>query len=215
MTPQAVCFDLDDTLYDYHEYAEAGLRAAANVLEARTGESVFEELRTMYFDDDVTSGTFDRVVAQYGLPSTLVEPLVRAYHCATTPLAPYDDTEAILTGLSSDHRLGLITDGRGGHAKLQRLGIGRYFDSVLVTPTIGLSKHDPTVFEQTLADLSVPSRAAVYVGDDPRVDFSVPNDLDMDTVRLRRGRYTHLDPAGDAATPDHEIDALGDLLQVL
>lgn len=215
MTAQAVCFDLDDTLYDYHEYAEAGLRAAAEVLEARTGESRFEELRAMYFDDGVTSGTFDRLLEQYDLPLALVETLVAAYHGATTPLAPYDGTEAVLARLSPDHRLGLITDGRGGHAKLQRLGIRRYFDSVLVTPTIGLSKHDPAVFEQTLADLSVPPTAAVYVGDDPRVDFSVPNELDMDTVRLRRGRYTHLDPVGDAATPDHEIDALGDLLQVL
>lgn len=144
MTAQAICFDLDDTLYDYHEYAEAGLRGAAEVLEARTGEAHFEELRALYFDAGVTSGTFDRVLEEYNLPTSLVETLVAAYHGATTPLAPYDGTETVLATLSPDHRLGLITDGRGGHAKLQRLGIRRYFDSILVTPTIGKSKHDPT-----------------------------------------------------------------------
>jgi len=210
-----VCFDLDDTLYDYHRYAKTGLDAAADVLEARTGESHREELHELYFGDDRTEGTFDVLVDRHDLPSTLVDDLVEAYHSATGPLDPYPETESILSGLGERHRLGLITDGRGGHAKLRRLGIESLFDSVLVTPTIRRSKHDPTVFERVLGELSTDPERAVYIGDDPRVDFAVPNDLGMATVRLRRGRYTDIDPVSDDAMPDHEISQLDELPGVL
>lgn len=211
MTIRAVCFDLDDTLYDYEAYAEAGLRNAADLLEARTGERVHEELHALYFEAGVTDGTFDRLLDRHDLPADLAADLVEAYHSATEPLAPYDDAAEVLPVLASTHRLGLITDGRGGHAKLHRLGIGDYFEAVLVTPTIGRSKRDAAVFERVLAALSVAPSAAAYVGDDPRVDFRVPNELGMETVRLRRGRYVDLEPTEEAAAPDHDIDGLDGL----
>jgi putative hydrolase of the HAD superfamily len=140
---------------------------------------------------------------------------VAAYHSSTEPLSPYDDANEVLSVLAADYRLGLITDGREGEAKLDRLDIRDYFDAVLVTPTVGRSKHHPEVFDRVLSTLSVPPSDAVYVGDDPRVDFRVPNDMGMRTVRLRRGRYTDLDPADDAAAPDREVEGLIGLLRYL
>lgn len=208
MSIQAVCFDLDDTLFDYHEYAEAGLRSAADLLEARTGECFHEELLALYFDEDVTEGTFDRLLDRHDLPSHLLEDLVEAYHDAAGSLSAYPETESVLSELTAEYRLGLVTDGRGGHAKLDRLGIREYFDAVVVTPTIGRTKHDAMVFERVLSDLDVPPADAVYVGDDPRVDFRVPNDLGMTTVRIRRGRFVDLEPVDAVAAPDHEITRL-------
>lgn len=208
---ESICFDLDDTLYAYRRYARAGLAAAADRLEAATGERYLAELREIYFDEERTEGTFDLLVEREGLDPALIDELVEAFHDATTPLTPYPETEAVLARLTGAYALGLITDGRGGREKLRRLGIRDQFDSVLVTPAVGSSKHDPTVFERVLSDLSVEPERAVYVGDDPRVDFAAPNELGMTTVRLRRGRYRGLDPATDAATPDHEIRDLEEL----
>jgi putative hydrolase of the HAD superfamily len=211
MNDRAVCFDLDDTLYDYREYAAAGLRAAADLLESRTGERVHDELHRLYFDEGVTENTFDVLLERRGLPEALLDDLVAAYHGATEPLTPYPATQSVLSSLGSDNRLGLITDGRRGRAKLRRLGVHDHFDTVVVTPTLCRSKRDAEVFERALSDLAVPPTAAVYVGDDPRVDFRRPNELGMTTVRLRRGRYVDLDPDGEASAPDHEIDDLADL----
>jgi putative hydrolase of the HAD superfamily len=215
MTVEAVCFDLDDTLYDYHQYARMGLRSAANHLEERTGQQFHGELLDLYFDDEVTEGTFDVLVDRHDLPDDLVDELVEAYHDATGTLSPYDHTYRLLSQLREEYDLGLITDGREGHAKLRRLGVQDYFDAVLVTPQIGRSKHDPSVFERVLAQLSVPPWAAVYVGDDPRVDFRVPNELHMGTVRLRKGRYAEMEPESEQAAADHEITRLTDLPAVL
>lgn len=212
---ESVCFDLDDTLYAYQRYARAGLEAAADWLEAQTGERYHEELLEIYFEEGRTEGSFDLLVERNDVSPEVVDELVESFHSATDPLTPYPETEAILERLAEEYALALITDGRGGHQKLQRLGIRDRFDTVLVTPTIGSSKHDPTVFERVLSALSVDPEFAVYVGDDPRVDFTAPNELGMATVRLRRGRYRRLEPLTDAATPDHEIQHLDELPSVV
>lgn len=211
----AVCFDLDDTLFDYHEYARAGLDAAADQLEALTGNRYHEELASLYFEEGVTDGTLDVLLDRHNLPAALSEQLIEAFHAASTQLTPYDSTVPVLTELAGTYRLGLLTDGRGGHAKLRRLGIQEFFDAVVVTPTIDSSKRVPAVFERILDDLSVAPESAMYVGDDPRFDFEVPNDLGMTTVRLIRGRYTDLEPATESAIPDHEITDLDELLAVI
>lgn len=211
MSIQTVCFDLDDTLYSYEEYAREGLHSAATLLEDVTGDSYYDELHELYFDENLTEGTFDRLVEKEDIADELVPDLVSAFHSSTAPLPPYPETEQVLFSLSSSHKLGLITDGREGKAKLDRLGIGDYFDSVLVTPTIDCSKEERIVFDRVLDSLDTPPTKAVYVGDDPRVDFRVPNKLGMYTVRLCRGRYTHLDPDAALAEPDCRIQALSDL----
>lgn len=211
MTLEAVCFDLDDTLYDYEKYARAGLHAAADHLEAETGLRLHDELLTLYFDREHTQGTFDLVAERYDLSESMVDALVEAFHDASTPLSPYPETVPVLSSLGSSYALGLITDGRGGHAKLDRLGITGYFDEILVTPTIARSKREPAVFERVLENLDVTPDRAMYVGDDPRVDFPVPNDLGMHTVRVRRGRYTHLEPERADARPDYRIDSIASL----
>jgi putative hydrolase of the HAD superfamily len=215
MTIEAVCFDLDDTLYPYQQYAETGLRSAADLLESRTGKRFHDELATLYFEDGVTDGTFDRLFERHDIDRRLIEPAIDAFHGSSERLVPYDDAEGMLSQLRTNHRLGLITDGRGGHRKLRRLDIREYFDSVLVTPNHNSSKHDPAVFEHVLGELSVQPQAAAYVADDPRVDFRAPNNLEMTTIRIRRGRYVDLEPAESQAAPDREIDDLGALLELL
>lgn len=211
---EAVCFDLDDTLYDYLEYAQTGLQAAADHLEARTGEDYHERLTSLYFDEDVTEGTFDRLLAEAGLPSDLSEELVVAYHDANSPLRPYPETVPTLTRLAESYSLGLVTDGRGGEQKLRRLGIERYFDAVLVTHSMGASKQDPPVFHRVLSELQVQPSETVYVGDDPRADFGVPNQLGMTTIRILRGRYTEIEP-DEGTHPDYEITALDEISDIL
>ena len=217
----AVCFDLDDTLYDYEQYARTGLDAAADRLETITGRRYHDELRRLYFDSGVTAGTFDALLDRHGLVDrhaigpSVVHELIDAYHSAESSLDPYSETEAVLSRLGAQFALGLITDGRGGHAKLRRLGLTDRFEEVLVTLTVGRSKREAAVFEHVLDGLSTAPTAAVYVGDDPRIDFRVPNELSMTTVRLRRGRYADLDPEDEAAAPDHEIASLDELPALL
>lgn len=222
MTLNTVCFDLDDTLYTYREYAKAGLSEAAALLERhertadRSPSNGYEAvLFHLYFTERITAGTFDVLVDRYDLPAELVEDLVEAYHSASSPMRPYPETHSVLGALESEYRLGVVTDGRNGHEKLQRLGIRDYFDAVVVTPLIDRSKHERVVFDQILSALDTSPAASAYVGDDPRVDFRVPNALGMTTVRLERGRYRDLEPASRAAAADYRVEHLEALPRVL
>ncbi|WP_336133568.1 HAD family hydrolase [Natronomonas amylolytica] len=214
MSIEAICFDLDDTLYDYLRYAQAGLDEVGDYLEALTGRQYHAELFDIYFEEGITDDTFDVLAERHGLATELVDEMEEAYHGAIGPLKPYDDAEPVLAELAGTYRLGCITDARGGHTKLRRLGIHEYFDEALVTGAIGHSKQDPEAFEYLLSKLSASPQSAVYVGDDPR-DFHAPNDLGMTTVRLRRGRYADVEPTDRAAVPDNEIRRLDELPNVL
>jgi len=212
---EAVCFDLDDTLYPYEDYARAGLSAAAFRLREETGHYLRERLFDLYFRREVTEGTFDRIVERYDLGQDLVDDLVAAFHGSRVPLTPYDDVVPVLTELGGRYSLGVVTDGRNGRSKLERLGLTGYFDAVVVTPDIGTSKHDPRPYEVALDRLEARPDRTVYVGDDPRVDFRHPNDLGIHTVQVQRGRYYDVDPPGAEHHPDLRIDELSLLLEVL
>jgi putative hydrolase of the HAD superfamily len=210
--PTAVCFDLDDTLYPYEEYARTGLLAAADTLAARTGHRLHNELADLYFEEGVTEHIFDRLVARHDtLADSVTRQMAEAYHDATAPLEPYHDTTTVLELLGDRHRLGVLAGCRRARDKLARLGLSTYVDEVVTTSELGLSKTDEQPIARLLTSLSVEPSRALYVGDDPHTDFAVPNRIGVGTVRVRRGRFTHLDPTTEAAEADVEIDALGEL----
>ena len=211
---EAVCFDLDDTLFDFTQYVRAGLDSAADHVEAQSGTSLHEELHAIYFEEGVTEGTFDVLAERHGVDEAMIPDLVDAYHESTGELTPYERAERVLSALESAYRLGLVTDGRNGRGKLERLGIGHYFEAVCVAHDHDVSKLEELPFRRVLESLGVEPERAVYVGDNPRTDFPVSNALGMTTVRLRRGRFVEREPAGEEA-PDVTIDRLEELLGLL
>jgi len=184
----AVCFDLDGTLFDDRQYVRAGLHSAGAHLERRTGVDLTDELVDAYFQRGVTEGTFDTVLAEQDISDEYVTELVDAYHANDGELEPFEGVEAVLDELAASYALGLITGGRNGRRKLRRLGLSEYFDTALVTSDRPYSKHDPDPFRSVLGDLGVAPAAAAYVGDRPELDFPQPSWLGMLTVRVETGR---------------------------
>jgi len=212
MTTTAICFDLDDTLYPYDEYARAGLREAADRLVELRGRHLHNELADLYFEEGITAHIFTRLVNRHDdLSQSVTHDLVDAYHDSSVELEPYADTVGVLELLSENHRLGVLSSGRNALEKLQRLGLQGYFDTVISTERLDISKTDQESFDRLCSTLSVQPERCIYVGDDPRTDFVAPNRLDIGTVRLRRGRFSHLDPDSDVASPDVEIGRLEEL----
>lgn len=211
----AIGFDLDYTLFADRDDARAGLLAAADRLAEETGLRAHDELLNRYSGGGRPRETFDRLLERHDLPDELGEVLVEGFNDARTPPHPRPVVERILSQLGAKLEVGLLSSDRGGWAKLHRLGLRPYFDAVLLTHPLGRSKADPAVFNRLLIALSVPPHRCMYVGDDPRVDFAVPNDLGMVTVRIRRGRYPDPDPTEPRASPDHEIDDIRELLGVI
>lgn len=213
---EAVCFDLDDTLFDFTQYVRAGLAAAADHVEEHAGKTLHEELHALYFEEGVTDGTFDVLAERHGVDEALIPELVEAYHGSTGVLTPYERAEHVLSALEPAYRLGLVTDGRNGRRKLERLGLADYFEAVCVAPEHEATKLEEMPFLHVVEALDVQPERTVYVGDNPRTDFPVSNALGMTTVRLRRGRFVDREPDDDEdEVPDVTIDRLEELLALL
>ncbi len=211
---RAICFDLDGTLFDDRQYIRGGLRHAGRVLADETGVDLTAELLAAYFEDGITDSTFDAVLEAHGLSTDLVPTLIDAYHDNDAALSPYPGAVSTLETLEDAYRLGVITGGTNGRAKLRRLGLEEFFEAVYVGPTFGTTKHDPEIFEAALETLGVEPAEAMYVGDRPSLDFPQPNQLGMTTVRVTTGRYADRPVSGDNAA-DHCITGLQALPAVL
>jgi putative hydrolase of the HAD superfamily len=210
-----VGFDLDDTLYDHRQYVTAGFAAVAAEVETQTGIDIYEDLVSAYFEDEEYHRTFDVVLESHGLSTEMVDDLVIKYHNVVGNLSLYPEVPSVLATLAEQCALGLITDGKNAAEKLERLGLSERFEFVLATEHRNFSKQDPTPFRELLDHFETEPSHTVYVGNDPRVDFRQPNRLGMHTVRLRRGTLASMGAPDEDSVPDHVIDELDTLPDIV
>lgn len=82
-------------------------------------------------------------------------------------------TLEMLDAVKGRHRLGLLsnfTHSPAALAIIDRLGLRRFFDVVLISGDLGYRKPHPFVFERLIEELGVGPEEMLYVGDDPEPD---------------------------------------------
>jgi putative hydrolase of the HAD superfamily len=83
--------------------------------------------------------------------------------------------------------LGLVTDGRsvGQRNKIKVLKLYRWFDNadIIISEEFGSDKTNVKNFKYF--EQKYPGHSFVYVGDNPKKDFVVPNRLGWQTVMLK------------------------------
>jgi len=129
---------------------------------------------------------------------------------------PAPGAKAVLSALSRDYRLGIISDtgvtpGRVLRQILERDGILGYFSHLTFSDELGHSKPHPDAFLTTLAALNVAPEQAVHVGDIRRTDIAGARGVGMRAVQyiaLNNDQSNH-------ATPDAIIDSHAELPSLL
>lgn len=115
----------------------------------------------------------------------------------------------VLTRFSRQYSLGLLTNGspRFQRAKLEYSGLGKYFNTVVVSGEHGIGKPDPRIFKIVLDGLGAAPSTAVMVGNSLERDIQGARRAGVRSVWLRiPGAEEHADVA-----PDHAIDCLSEL----
>jgi FMN phosphatase YigB (HAD superfamily) len=134
----------------------------------------------MLFDPTVTAATLMMVTVAVA-PSGLYA--TDSFHCSKQPEEPA---------------------GR----QVSRTGLGRYIDVVQTSDQLGVAKPDPRAFELACVHLGVPTRAAVYIGDQLEVDALAATAAGLHGIWLNRN--------GGAVPPGVEtVDNLTDLPSLL
>ena len=106
----------------------------------------------------------------------------------------FPETRASLERLHQQYRLGIISnfDSRL-FAVLEDLGIGSFFERVIISSRAGAAKPDPGIFQTALAAMNVAPTAALHVGDSPENDVEGARKAGLTGILLdRRERYAHL-----------------------
>jgi putative hydrolase of the HAD superfamily len=222
---RAVCLDIDDTLIDFTATARQALcdligrddmwprwqrTTDEHVARVVAGELSYEDMhqaRTKAFFADLGALLDDELVAD--LEQRRCTRLRAAWRL-------YDDTLPCLDWLrAAGVKLAAVTNASGSHqrGKLDRLGIGRFFDTVVIAGELGAAKPDPVIFHTACARLGVPVDEAMHVGDLLDADAIGARDAGLRGVWLDRSLAGCHDFRTYAGV--HVIESLADLPELL
>ncbi len=218
--PEAILFDLDGTLYDSRWYligAAADMAAEAARITGVAAEPIRRTLEQLYLERTSSyAHHVDDALRAHGLPLSLVPALVRAHNGHVPDISLFPGVRSLLESLSSDYRLGLVTDGNPGkqRRKIATLLLEDVFDVVVLTGELRAPKPSPVGFLRALEELGVAPEDAMYVGDNPRVDMPPARALGMGAVRVRTGELAGVE-VPELPSAHREIHDLHDLPTLL
>lgn len=183
--PEAVLFDLDDTLFDHDHSSRVALwslREEHAALEKMPWEELrerysrlLEEIHVRMLDGELTlrearRERFRRLFSDLGeeagdaVVQRAVECYAKAYR-ESWRLVP--GTEDVLPEVGARSKVVVVTNNLLDEQvdKLETLGISGYVDALVASEEVGISKPDSGIFRVALERIGCPAEAAVMVGD--------------------------------------------------
>jgi HAD superfamily hydrolase (TIGR01549 family) len=121
----------------------------------------------------------------------------------------FDDVPPTLTELEPKCKIGLISNAQphGILWWLDKSGIVKYFDEIIISGAVGLSKPNPRIFEVAAESICSEPEECMMVGDDPWGDAKASHAVGMTGVLIDR--------AGRLKQPIPDIKVAHDLREIL
>jgi putative hydrolase of the HAD superfamily len=180
---EAICLDLDDTLWAVDPViarAEGAMLEWLAVHYPRVAEShdlaSMRAVRQRVASEFPAMGhdfTFLRRQAlswhacEAGYSEDMVEAAFGIFYAARNAVEPFADVVPALERLRARYRLMTLTN---GNADLGLIGLGSYFEFNVAAREAGAAKPDRRIFEALLGRAGLTAAQVLYVGDDPRAD---------------------------------------------
>lgn len=173
------CFDLDDTLYNELDYLRSAYAEIARILEPNHFLELYTRMFSMYRNRD---NVFEFLTENYTITT---EKLLEQYRNHIPKITPFAGTVELLQKIkASGGKLVCITDGRSitQRNKLKALDILDLFDLLVISEEVGSTK--PSELNFTLVEEHYPDKKYVYVGDNWKKDFLIPNERNWGSIGL-------------------------------
>ena len=220
---KAITFDLDDTLYLERDFVKSGFHAVSQwltIYHKLNSENVFDVLWDM-FCSGRRGDLFDGLIESFAYLEISVNDLISVYRQHSPNIKPFDGIEPLLKSLRNGKKVGLLTDGflDVQKNKLNALGLTEYFDVVVFSDDLGRDYWKPNTvpFEMLIQQLNVKSNETIYVVDNPEKDFKGPNELGMNTIRIRleHGEHFSKEPQSSEYAPMQTVYSIKELSKEL
>jgi putative hydrolase of the HAD superfamily len=206
---RAVLLDLDNTLYDEHQFVKSGFKAVSQAMAQKFGineKTVYRSFSHIFLKHG-RKQVFTQVLGDLGIyDDEIVSEMVEVYRSHMPHISAFRDAHNVLLRIKQKCSLGLITDGLRGiqENKVKALNLSGYFDVITYADDYG-GKYSPKPFLVTLEQLQVTANESVYVDDNPQKGFAVAKELGIQTVRILRGEHKNLKVDDERCKPDFEI----------
>ena len=182
--PLAICFDLDDTLWEVQPVlrrAEARVQAYLEAEHPRLAqqlnpEAMFAARRTLAAEvperaHDMTwlrTEAMRRLAAHHGHDPMIGDRAFEVFIAARHEVEFYPEVAGALTRLAGRFRLASFSN---GNACVHRIGIGHHFEVTLNAESVGRAKPDPEVYLTVARALGISPAELLHVGDHPENDI--------------------------------------------
>lgn len=218
---RAIVFDLDNTLYDQKLFNLGAFVDVSDYISKRFGidrKTIYEALARLWLAEPDSPDLFDKVLPSVGVSGADIVKIVDVFHSHRPKLKLYPGAKGVLSKLKARYALGMLTDGMSlmQRNKIAALGLKTMFDEIVLTAETdaGMPKPDKASYEHVLKLLRVRPDEAVYVGDNPKVDFVPAKKIGMATVRIMKGRFKNA-KARRGFDADYKIKTLNGIFNIL
>jgi putative hydrolase of the HAD superfamily len=236
---EAVLFDGDQTLWDFHRVMRQALVAVADELRAERPGGFTDVLRWQDLEHDRAIVGEELEGVEYNLARLRVLGFVRTlrrlreaedgdgsedaelaqrlagsyFHHRDRDPALFADTIPCLNELRSRYRLGLLSNG----SRLpETVGLGGYFETVVFAQDHRVAKPDKGIFEIVERELAMAPGGCVLVGDHPDNDVVGAKRAGWHAVWIdREGDGEYVLPVGCEERPDAVVTSLTQLPETL
>jgi putative hydrolase of the HAD superfamily len=213
-TVRGVVVDLDDTLYPQRSFLAGAVdAAAARAQDLGFDRVTFANVFTSVLESGSDTGhTIDLTLARLGCSTSDVDVVLESLVASFSNYRPrslrcYDGVISSLDDLSHRTKVSCLTDGNPDlqRAKMNALGIARYFDSVVITDELGgrpCRKPNPVGLEAVARTLGLEMGELVVIGDRVDKDVALAHRVGVPVVRVRQGEYRDVASPPGVATVD-------------
>ncbi|MCZ7531818.1 MAG: YjjG family noncanonical pyrimidine nucleotidase [Acidimicrobiia bacterium] len=221
----AVLFDLDHTLLDSRTsevrafdatLRESGIEDPQKYYQAysRINQDLWTAVESgRITPNDLRVTRWERLVASFKMDAD-VQTLAQRYVQGLGEEGDlYPGTLEVLNELSEFAALALVTNGLAEvqRTRITRLGLARYFDPIVISGEVGVSKPAAEIFELTFRALDTPVKAqTLMVGDSLTSDIQGGINFGIDTCWYNPHSETSHGPQST-----HEIADLSELVDVV